>query len=198
MNDSAPTSGAWKRIFIVIAVVYAIPVAFAFWTNFPTQSQINADTAGRAMAALQQHDPKYKDITPQSLRRRLYRGLSDEEVTARVREYAIAEDKRVNTQAGRISVDPQHAGMGIFSNSLAKPEEQLPGAAELGSGGMRPQIALTMEDLEKQREERLASLKAGQIKVIAWAIGAWVLPLVALYFLVPLFLDRSRRSQSRL
>jgi hypothetical protein len=194
MKYSTPDRGGWKRMFVVIAVVYAIPVAFAAWTNFPTRSQIEADVAASAVTALQQHDPKYKDIAPQSLRRRLYRGLSDQEVTARVREYGLAEDKRINAEASRIIIDPQKAGMGIFSSSLAKPQEQA--AAELG--GVRPQIALTMEDLERQRTERLASVKSGQIKVIAWAIAAWVLPLVALYFLIPRFPRRARKTSTRL
>jgi hypothetical protein len=190
MKDSAPKSGGWTRIFIVIAVLYTIPIAFAAWTNFPSRAQIEADAAATAMAALQQHDPKYKDITLQSLRRRLYRGLSDEDVTARVREYAVAEEKRMNMLGGRISVDPQGAGTEIFSGSVITPEGQLPGS-------MRPQIALAMEQVEKQREQRLASLKTGQLKVIAWAVAAWVLPLVALYFVGPRFLHGSRRSHSR-
>jgi hypothetical protein len=194
MKHSTPDRGGWKRMFVAIAVVYAILVAFAAWTNFPTRSQIDADVAAAAVTALQQHDPKYKDIAPQSLRRRLYRGLSDQEVIARVREYAMAEDKRINAETSRIIIDPQKAGMGIFSSSLAKPEEQA--AAELG--GVRPQIALTMEDLEHQRAERLTSVKGGQIKVIAWAIAAWVLPLVAIYFLIPRFPRRARKTSTRL
>ncbi len=182
----------------MIAVLYAIPVAFAAWTNFPSRSQIVADTAANAMVALQQHEPKYKGIAPQSLRQRLYRGLSDEEVVARVREYAVAEEERINIQASRISVDPDHAGGDTFSGSVNKPQEQLPGAVALGLGGMRPQIALTMDELEKQREQRLASIKTGQTKVIAWAVAAWVLPLVLLYVLVPRFSWRSRKSVSRI
>jgi hypothetical protein len=195
MKDSTPDRGGWKRMFVVTAVVYAILVAFAAWTNFPTRSQIEADVAASAVTALQQHDPKYKDIAPQSLRRRLYRGLSDQEVIARVREYALAEDKRINAEASRIIIDPQKADMGIFSSSIANPGEQ-PATAE--PGGMRPQIALTMEDLERQRTERLASVKGGQIKVIAWAIAAWLLPLVALYFLIPRFPRRPRKTSTRL
>ena len=198
MKRNAPKSGGWKRIFILIAVVYTIPVAFAAWTNFPTRAQIEADVAAVAMSALQQYDPKYKDLAPLSLRRRLYRGLSDEEVTARVREYAVAEEKRINAQADRISIDAQQAGIGLFSSALAKPEEQLASAAEPAPTGMRPQIALTMEDLDKRRAERLGALKFGQAKVIAWAVAGWVLPLVVLYVLLPRFSRRSRRSHSRL
>jgi hypothetical protein len=198
VKHSAPKSGRWTRIFVVIAVLYAIPVAFAAWTNFPSRSQIEADTAANAIAALQQHEPKYKDIAPQSLRRRLYRGLSDEEVVARVREYAVAEEERINIQASRVSVDPDHAASGTFSGSVNKPQEQLPGAVAPGVDRIRPQIALTMDELEKQREQRLASIKTGQTKVIAWAVAAWVLPLVLLYVLMPRFSWRSRKSVSRI
>jgi hypothetical protein len=41
-------------------------------------------------------------------------------------------------------------------------------------------------------------VKGGQIKVIAWAIAAWVLPLVALYFLIPRFPRRARKTSTRL
>jgi len=194
MKDSTPNPRGWKRMFIAIAVIYGILVAFAAWTTFPTRSQIEADVAASAMTALQQHDPKYKDIAPPSLRRRLYRGLSDEEVTARVREYAMAEDKRIEAEASRITVDPQQAAMGIFSGSVAKPE----GPVSTEVGGLRPRIALTMEDLERQRAERVASVTGAQTKVIAWALAAWALPLVALYFLIPRFSHRPRKTPSRL
>ena len=67
MKDSTPNPRGWKRMFIAIAVIYGILVAFAAWTTFPTRSQIEADVAASAMTALQQHDPKYKDIAPPSL-----------------------------------------------------------------------------------------------------------------------------------
>ena len=196
MNDSTPTSGAWTRIFIAIAVIYGVLVAFAVWSRFPTRDEIEADTATSAIVAVSQHEAKYKGMPPDSLRRRLYRGLTDEQVIARVREYAATEEQRVRTQAGRITVDAAEGGMGLFGGSLAKPEEQPSGVGDAGM--MRPQIAVVMEDLDKRHADRLVGLRAEQTRAIVWGVAAWVLPLIVLYVVGPRLARRPRKSLSRL
>jgi hypothetical protein len=191
MQHSAPKSRRWALICSAIAAVYAILVAFAVWSNFPTESRIDADTASSAVAALQQSEPKYKSLTREALRRRLYRGLSDREVIQRVREYAATEEQRVTAQGGKVSVQPQEGATGLYSGSLLK--EEAPPALSI-----RPQIALVMEELDKQHAERLAALPGQQTKAIAWGIAAWLIPVAALFMLVPRLSGPRRKRMRRI
>jgi hypothetical protein len=176
-------------------VLYAIPVAFAVWSNLPTEQQINADAAWGALSALQQHDEKYKNLSVQALRRRLYRGLSDEQVTVRIREFATTEEQRVNAQTSRLSLGGDAAVVGLYTRSPGAAEERMAGAADAGPVAIRPQLAIQMDDLEKKRAQRMAAVKTEQFKAIAWGIAAWVLPVLALYFLAPRFIRPRTRSR---
>jgi hypothetical protein len=178
MQDTAPKARSWALICSAIAAIYGILVTFAVWGMFPTERQIDADTAASALVALQQSNEKYTNIAPESLRRRLYRGLSDEEVIGRIREYAATEEQRVRLQGGSVLAQGQDDTRGIYVGSLGKDEAA-------GIEGMRPQIAVVMEELDKQRSERIAGLPGQRKKAIAWGVVAWVIPVIALFFLAP-------------
>ena len=175
MQHSAPKrSRRWALICAIIAAVYAVPVTFAVWSNFPTQHQIDADTAASLMAALQQSDSKYSNLTPQVLRRRLYRGLSDTEVIARIRDQAATEEQRMAAQSGRVALDTGQVVVG--DNSV------LGGAS---TEPMRSQLAIAIDEIDKVRAQRMEGLKGAQAKSIASGVLAWVVPVIALYFFGP-------------
>ena len=178
MQDSAPKARSWTLICGAIAAVYGVLVAFAVWGIFPTERQIDADTVASALVALQQSNDKYMSVAPESLRRRLYRGLSDEEVIARIREYAATEEQRVRMQGGSLLAQGKDDTRGIYIGSLNKDDAA-------GMEGMRPQIAVVMEELDKQRTERIAGLPDQRKKAIAWGVAAWVIPVIALFFFAP-------------
>jgi hypothetical protein len=192
MQDSAPKTGRrWARICALVAAVYAVPVVFAVWSNLPSEARIDADIASSAMTALQQSDSKYKSVTPQSLRRRIYRGLSDREVTARVREQAAVEEQRIAAETGKIPLDAQQAAPGSSTEPVL--EDKMPSAS---AEPLRPQLSITMEDLDKARAERIAALNTDQAKAIASGVFAWLVPMIALYLLGPrLWSLRSKRSK---
>src|SRR3712207_4375383 len=169
MTRREPNASTWKRICIIVAVIYAIPVAFALWSNFPTGEQVNADTARNELAALQQNDDKYKNMTPETVRRRFFRGLSNEQVTARIREIATAEEHRANALSARVTLGGEQAVVG-FSQPLSAPDQQLRGVAELAQSAARPQVTVTMEEIDRQHSARMASLRGQQIKAILWAV----------------------------
>jgi hypothetical protein len=195
MKQSDPKATKWKRICIIAAAVYIVPVSFAVWSNFPTKEQINADTARDALAAVQQYEEKYKTMAPQAVRRRFYRGLTDEQVIARIREFAAAEEYRVNALATRVTVGGHEALIGV-APSLGEQSQQLAAAAELAQSASRPQVAVTMEEVDKQHAYRMATLRTGQFKVIAWGLLAWILPVAALYVFGPK-LKPSRKRKAR-
>ena len=178
MQDSAPKARSWTLICGAIAVVYGVLVAFAVWGIFPTARQVDADTVASALVALQQSNDKYTSIAPESLRRRLYRGLSDEEVIGRIREYAATEEQRVRLQGGSL---------------FAQGKDE---AAEME--GMRPQIAVVMEELDKQRTERIAGLPGRRKAAIAWGVVAWVIPVIALFFFAPRMTGFGRKRLRRI
>jgi hypothetical protein len=176
MQDSAPKARSWALVCGAIAVVYGMLVAFAVWAMFPTKGRIDADTAESAVVALQESNEKYASIVPESLRRRLYRGLTDEQVIGRIREYAATEDQRMRLQGGTVPGQAQDEGRGIYVGPLGQDEA---GAIS----GMRAQIAVVMEELDKQRNERIARLPDRQRNAVIGGIVAWVIPVVALFFL---------------
>jgi hypothetical protein len=178
MQHSAPKARSWALVCGAIAIVYGMLVAFAAWAMFPTKGRIDADTAESAVVALQQSNEKYASIVPQSLRRRLYRGLTDEQVIGRIREYAASEEQRMSLQGGTVLGQGQDDTRGIYVGPLGQDEA---GAMP----GMRPQIAVAMEELDKQRSERIARLPDRQRNAVIGGVVAWVIPVVALFLLVP-------------
>jgi len=191
MQDNAPKARSRAIVCGAIAVVYGALIAFAVWAMFPTERQIDADTAASALVALQQSNDKYANIALPALRRRLYRDLSDGEVIGRIREYAATEEQRVKLQGGSVLAEGAGDTRGIYIGPLSgDPAATIP--------GMRPQIAVAMEELDKQRAERIADLPARQKKAIIWGIVAWVLPVIALFFLVPQMFSGRRKRMWRI
>jgi hypothetical protein len=191
MQDNAPKARSRAIVCGAIAVVYGALIAFAVWAMFPTERQIDADTAASALVALQQSNDKYANIAPPALRRRLYRDLSDGEVIARIREYAATEEQRVKLQGGSVLAEGAGDTRGIYVGPLSvDPAATIP--------GMRPQIAVTMEELDKQRAERIADLPARQKKAIIWGVVAWMIPVIALFFLVPRMFSGRRKRMRRI
>jgi hypothetical protein len=191
MQDSAPKARSWTLICGAFAAVYGVLVAFAVWGIFPTERQIDADTVASALVALQQSNDKYTSIAPESLRRRLYRGLSDEEVIGRIREYAATEEQRVRLQGGSLLAQGKDDTRGIYIGPLGKDEAA-------GMEGMRPQIAVVMEELDKQRTERIAGLPGRRKAAIAWGVVAWVIPVIALFFFAPRMSGFGRKRLRRI
>jgi hypothetical protein len=191
MQDSAPTARSRALVCSAIAIVYGMLVAFAVWAMFPTQGRIDADTAESAVVALQQSNEKYASIVPQSLRRRLYRGLTDEQVIGRIREYAASEDQRMSQQGGTMLGQAQDPARGIYVGPLGQSE-----AAAIP--GMRPQIAVIMEELDQQRSERIARLPDRQRNAVIGGIVAWVIPVVALFLLAPRMSGARRKRLRRI
>jgi hypothetical protein len=167
------------RIVTIIAVAYGILVAIAVWISLPTQRQIESDTAWNAIWAVQQQDETYRTMPLKDIRRRLYRGLSDEQVIARVRDLAAGEEKRVAGSGLKPPTNPQDLALGL-----------------LGADTARPKIAVLMDEIDQIQATRTASLASDQRKMITWAILAWVIPVVLLYILGPRLL-RPRRTLQR-
>jgi hypothetical protein len=193
MQDSTAKARRWTLICALLGAIYAVPVVFAVWSNFPTERQINADTALNAVIALQQSDDKYNNLTAQALRRRLYRGLSDEEVTARVREQAAQEEERIGAQLGKSSLDPAQLTVETFKGSVLDDQTTSPSALPLHS-----QLSIAMNDVDRARVERIAALKGQQVKAIVSGVFAWLVPLLALYFLGPLLWAQRRKRVRRI
>jgi hypothetical protein len=166
---------------MMIAGVYAILVAAAVWVSYPTERQIASDTARNALWAVQQHEEKYRTLSLKDIRRRQYRGLTDEQIIERVREFAASEEQRIR---GNLAPGPRIPGV-------------LPGALP-GGDTVRPKVAVLMEEIERTRERRLASLESDQRSVVVWGVAAWALPLVLLYFLGPRLIRRRRRAARRI
>ena len=181
MTDHAVKRDGWKRVWLLIAVLYAIPVALAVWVSYPTERKIESDTASNAVWAVQQHDEKYRSMSRQEIRRRLYRGLSDAQVIARVREQAGKEEQRVVGSA-----DPTASAAAQAALAL------------LADGVPRPRLAVLMEEIEQEHARRVAALKADQLTTIGWGVAAWLIPVVLLYFVIPRFLRPRRRAVQRL
>jgi len=191
MQDTAPKARSRAIVCGAIAVVYGALIAFAVWAMFPTERQIDADTAASALVALQQSNDKYANIALPALRRRLYRDLNDGEVIGRIREYAATEEQRVKLQGGSVLAEGAGDTRGIYIGPLSgDPAATIP--------GMRPQIAVAMEEVDKQRAERIADLPARQKKAIIWGIVAWVIPVIALFFLVPQMFSGRRKRMWRI
>jgi len=180
MAGTARKPAVSKALWAIIAAVYAIPVALVVWMNFPTEQQIKSQTAWSALWALQQHDEKYKKMTTKDLRRRLYRGLSDEQVTARVREFAMTEEQGMRSRVNKFAVT-EETRISTLSQELA--DEGVRPAAEAPEAAFRPTVSLRMDEIDKNHVRQMASLKSEQTKTIVLGVTAWVLPLVALYFL---------------
>ena len=180
MTGTAGKPGASKALWVIIAALYAIPVALVVWLNFPTEQQIKSQTAASALWALQQHDDKYKKMATKDLRRRLYRGLSDDQVTARVREFAMTEEREMKSRVNKFAVT-EETRMSTLSQELA--DEGVRPLGESPEVAFRPTVSLRMDDIDKNHAQQMASLESEQMKMIALGVTAWALPLVVLYFL---------------
>jgi hypothetical protein len=144
MTPTTGTRGASKALWIILGAVYAIPVALVVWLNFPTERQIKSQTASSALWALQQHEDKYKKMTIKDLRRRLYRGLSDDQVMARVREFAATEEQGMKTRVNKFAVtaDARDSAKELADDSVllsAAPPEV----------AFRPMVSVRMDEIEK-------------------------------------------------
>jgi hypothetical protein len=163
---------------IIAAAVYAIPVALVVWLTFPTERQIMSQTASSALWALQQHEDKYKKMAIKDLRRRLYRGLSDDQVMARVREFAMTEEQKMNSRVNKLAVtaDARATAKELADDSVllsaARPEV-----------AFRPMVSVRMDEIDKNHARQMASLKSEQMKMIVLGVTGWALPLVVLYLL---------------
>jgi HEAT repeat protein len=175
MTKSLARPARLRRIFTIVAVVYGVLVAVAVWIGLPTQRQIQSDTAWNAIWAVQQQDEKYRTMPLRDIRRRLYRGLSDEQVIARVRDIAASEERRVAGNRGTATTSPEQLTLG------------LPGGEEA-----RPKVAVLLEEIDQIHARRMAALESDQRKVITWGIVAWVIPAVLLYLFGPRLLRRRR------
>ena len=180
MTDRFANWAGWKRIWVLIAVLYAIPVAVAVWVSYPTQRKIESDTAWNAIWAVQQHDEKYRNTALKDIRRRAYRGLSDEQVIARIREFAQAEEQRIITNLGGDATMDSSALAGLTGTAV------------------RPKVAVLMEEIDKTYAARLESLKTDQTRTIVWGVAAWVVPMLVLYALGPRLVRPRRRVTRRI
>jgi len=180
MTGTTGKPGVSIALWMIIAALYAIPVALVVWLNYPTEQQIKSQTAWSALWALQQHDDKYKKMTTKDLRRRLYRGLSDDEVTARVREFAMTEEQGMKSRVNKFAVT-EETRIASLSQELA--DEGVRPVAESPEVAFRPTVSLRIDEIDKNHAQRMASLESEQTKTIVLGVTAWALPLVALYFL---------------
>jgi hypothetical protein len=179
MAEPLSETSRFARVFTAVAVAYAVLVASAVWIAFPTQRQIESDTAWNAIWAVQQHDAKYRNMPLRDIRRRLYRGLTDEQVTARVREFAESEQQRAGGNAGAPNTGAEPLSFGF-----------------LGGDAATPRVVVLLEEVEQMHARRMAALASNQRSVIVWGIVAWVVPVVLLFALGPRLL-RPRRSLQR-
>jgi hypothetical protein len=113
------------------------------------------------------------------IRRRLYRGLSDEQIISRVRALAASEEQRV---------------VGDRRNSITNPENLTLGL--LGTETARAKVAVLMDEIEQVQTARMASLESDQRTVIVSGVVAWVTPVVLLFTFGPRVL-RPRRTLQR-
>lgn len=179
MTESLARPARLTRIFTITSLIYGVLVAMAVWLSFPTQRQITSDTAWNAIWAVQQQDEKYRAMPLKDIRRRLYRGLSDEQIIARVRDLAASEEQRVVGNRRKPITNPEDLTLGL-----------------LGGDTARPKVAVLMEEIEQIQTTRMASLESDQRTVIVWGIVAWVIPVVLLYIFGPRLL-RPRRTLQR-
>jgi hypothetical protein len=113
-------------------------------------------------------------------------------VTTRIREIAAAEEHRANALAARVTLGDEQAVIG-FAQAGGESDQQLRTITELAQSAARPQITVAMEEIDRQQAARIASLRSQQIKVVTWAVLAWILPLAALYVFGP----KLKRPQNR-
>jgi hypothetical protein len=119
-------------------------------------------------------------MSTKDLRRRLYRGLSDDQVTARVREFAVTEEQGMKSRVNKFAVT-EETRISTLSQELA--DEGVRPVAESPEAAFRPTVSLRMDEIDKHHARQMASLESEQMKMIALGVTAWALPLVALYFL---------------
>jgi hypothetical protein len=179
MTDSLAKPPRLTRVFTIIALIYGVLVAIAVWISLPTQRQIESDTAWNAIWAVQQQDEKYRAMPLKDVRRRLYRGLSDEQVISRVRDLAASEEQRV---------------VGNRRKTITNPDDLMSGL--LGTETARPKVAVLVEEIEQIQAARMASLESDQRTVIVSGAVAWLIPVVLLFTFGPRVM-RPRRTLQR-
>ena len=183
------------RLWIAIAVVIAALIATITFFTLPTEERIEADTARNALWAVRLHYPKYQNLTLQEIQRRHYRGLTNEQITARVRKLAQEQEKIASIKAPS-SVDTPGGPFDLRPSLGANGEWTLPPDALL-SAPMPPLISTLMEEVDKKRLARRQSLRSDQFQAWIIAAAAWIAVTSAAFLIQLALVRRKRRSHRR-